>query len=65
MSLPNPFNTLQKFSANGAEHSFYSLPALEKAGFRLEARIPDGVFKNGAFQDELIYAVRRADVGLQ
>jgi aconitate hydratase 1 len=39
MSLPNPFDTLQKFSANGAEHSFYSLPALEKAGFKI-SRLP-------------------------
>jgi aconitate hydratase len=39
MSLPNPFNTLQKFSANGAEHSFYSLPALEQAGFKV-SRLP-------------------------
>lgn len=36
MSLSNPFNTLQKFSANGAEHSFYSLPALDKAGFNVK-----------------------------
>ena len=36
MSLPNPFNTLQSFSANGATHSFYSLPALEKAGFNVK-----------------------------
>ncbi|MBS0633377.1 MAG: aconitate hydratase AcnA [Verrucomicrobia bacterium] len=35
MSLPNPFNTLQTFSANGAEHQFYSLPALEAAGFNV------------------------------
>ncbi len=33
MSQPNPFNTLQTFSANGASHQFYSLPALEAAGF--------------------------------
>jgi aconitate hydratase len=33
VSLPNPFNTLQSFSANGASHSFYSLPALDAAGF--------------------------------
>jgi len=39
MSLPNPFNTLQTFSANGARHSFYSLPALEAAGFRV-SRLP-------------------------
>jgi aconitate hydratase len=39
MSLPNPFNTLQTFSANGASHSFYSLPALAAAGFRV-SRLP-------------------------
>ncbi|MDP3069109.1 MAG: aconitate hydratase [Opitutaceae bacterium] len=39
MSLPNPFNTLQSFSANGAAHKFYSLPALEKAGFKV-SRLP-------------------------
>ncbi|PAW68013.1 MAG: aconitate hydratase 1 [Opitutia bacterium Tous-C1TDCM] len=39
MSLPNPFNTLQTFSANGAAHKFYSLPALESAGFKV-SRLP-------------------------
>jgi aconitate hydratase len=39
MSLPNPFNTLQSFSANGASHQFYSLPALEQAGFKV-SRLP-------------------------
>ena len=39
MSLPNPFNTLQTFSVNGASHSFYSLPALEQAGFKV-SRLP-------------------------
>src|SRR5438045_6921292 len=38
-SLPNPFNTLQTFSANGASHQFYSLPALESAGFKI-SRLP-------------------------
>ncbi len=36
MSLPNPFNTLQTFTANGATHQFYSLPALEGAGFQVK-----------------------------
>jgi aconitate hydratase len=36
MSLPNPFNTLQSF-ADGKQ--FYSLPALEKAGFNV-SRLP-------------------------
>ena len=39
MSHPNPFNTLQTFSANGASHQFYSLPALESAGFKV-SRLP-------------------------
>jgi aconitate hydratase len=39
MSLPNPFNTLQSFAANGASHPFYSLPALEAAGFKV-SRLP-------------------------
>ena len=38
-SLPNPFNTLQTFSAHGASHKFYSLPALEQAGFKV-SRLP-------------------------
>src|SRR5476649_2590757 len=37
--LPNPFNTLQAFSVNGASHQFYSLPALEAAGFNV-SRLP-------------------------
>jgi len=36
MSQPNPFNTLQKFIVNGESHAFYSLPALEKAGFNVK-----------------------------
>ena len=39
MSLPNPFNTLQTFSAHGGSHRFYSLPALEQAGFKV-SRLP-------------------------
>ncbi len=39
MSLPNPFNTLQTFSVNGTSHQFYSLPALEQAGFKV-SRLP-------------------------
>jgi aconitate hydratase len=39
MSLPNPFNTRATFEANGAKHSFYSLPALKAAGFKID-RLP-------------------------
>ena len=34
---------------------------LEKAGFVLEARIKDAIYKNGEKDDELIYAVRREE----
>jgi aconitate hydratase len=41
MTTPaNPFNTLQSFSANGARHRFYSLPAFEAAGAGRVARLP-------------------------
>jgi aconitate hydratase len=38
-SIPNPFNTLQTFTVNGESHRFYSLPALEQAGFKI-SRLP-------------------------
>jgi aconitate hydratase len=40
MSLPNPFNTLRRFRTAGGERSFYSLPALEAAGFPRLRRLP-------------------------
>ncbi len=36
-----------------------SQKALEKAGFSLEARLKNTIYKNGQFTDELIYAIRR------
>lgn len=36
-----------------------SQKVLEKAGFKLEARIEKNIYKNGEFLDELIYAVRK------
>ncbi|HQU84346.1 MAG TPA: GNAT family protein [Pyrinomonadaceae bacterium] len=42
------------FETNIASHK-----ALEKAGFKLEARFEKIIFKNGEFLDELIYAIRR------
>ena len=36
-----------------------SQKVLEKAGFRLEVRFEKTIFKNGVFEDELIYAIRR------
>lgn len=32
---------------------------LEKAGFALEARFEKTIFKNGVYQDELVYAIRK------
>ena len=37
--LPNPLHTLQTFAAGGATHRFYSVPALEKSGFKV-SRLP-------------------------
>jgi RimJ/RimL family protein N-acetyltransferase len=39
-----------------------SQKALEKAGFKLEARLENTIFKNGEYADELIYAIRRQEV---
>lgn len=36
-----------------------SQKVLEKSGFLLEARFEKTVFKNGSFEDELVYAIRR------
>ena len=36
-----------------------SQKVLEKAGFTLEARLSQTFYKNGKYEDELIYAVRR------
>ncbi|NNF36656.1 MAG: GNAT family N-acetyltransferase [Saprospiraceae bacterium] len=32
---------------------------LEKAGFQLEARLKHTIFKNGRYEDEMIYGIRR------
>ncbi len=42
------------FSTNPASHR-----VLEKAGFTLEARLRDALYKNGAYMDELIFAIRK------
>jgi len=36
-----------------------SQKALEKAGYELEARFKDTIFKNGEYLDELFYAIRK------
>jgi RimJ/RimL family protein N-acetyltransferase len=42
-----------------------SQKVLEKAGFTLEARFSQTFFKNGGYEDELIYAVRRQNFLLE
>lgn len=37
-----------------------SIKVLEKVGFELEAHLKNTIFKNGKFEDELIYAIRRS-----
>jgi len=32
---------------------------LEKAGFKLEGRFEKSIFKNGKYDDELIYGIRK------
>jgi aconitate hydratase len=39
-NLPNPFNTLRQFASGERQRSFYSLPALEAAGFPGVRRLP-------------------------
>ncbi len=36
-----------------------SQKALEKVGFKLEAHFKNTIFKNGKFEDELVYAIRK------
>jgi [ribosomal protein S5]-alanine N-acetyltransferase len=42
------------YSSNIASHR-----VLEKAGMTLEARFEKAIYKNGEFQDELIYSIRK------
>jgi [ribosomal protein S5]-alanine N-acetyltransferase len=42
-----------------------SQKVLEKAGFVLEARIADAFYKNGRYEDELIYGIRKNEANGQ
>lgn len=50
---------LQRIFARPFARNQASCRALEKAGFNLEATLHQTRFKNGQWEDELIYAVRR------
>ncbi len=55
------FNTydLNRVFARPYGRNVASQRVLEKCGFVLEARLEQTLFKNGQFEDEMIYAVRR------
>lgn len=52
---------INRFFARPFGTNAASQKALEKAGFKLEARLKNTFFKNGKFIDELIYSVRREE----
>jgi RimJ/RimL family protein N-acetyltransferase len=59
--IPWAFNTydITRIYARPFGSNMVSQKVLEKAGFVLEARIKENIFKNGVYLDELIYAIRR------
>jgi RimJ/RimL family protein N-acetyltransferase len=59
--IPWAFKTydITRIYARPFGSNMVSQKVLEKAGFILEARIKENIFKNGAYLDELIYAIRR------
>lgn len=50
---------IKRIYARPFGYNIASQRALEKAGFIFEARLEKTIFKNGAYHDELIYAIRR------
>lgn len=55
------FNTfdINRIYAIPFDTNIASQKALEKAGFNLEAKLEKTIFKNDAYHDELIYAIRK------
>lgn len=52
---------LERIFARPFGRNIGSRKALEKAGFTLEAVIPQVIMKNGQWEDECFYGIRRAD----
>ena len=50
---------LERIFARPFGRNLGSQKALQKAGFQFEAQIKQNLFKNGTFEDELIYGIRR------
>jgi len=64
--VPFAFKTydITRLFARPYDHNIASQKALEKCGFKLEARFEKTFFKNGEFLDELVYAIRREKLNL-
>ncbi len=58
--IPFAFKTydITRIYARPFGNNLASQKVLEKAGFKLEARIKENIFKNGEYLDELVYAIR-------
>lgn len=53
---------LQRIFARPFGTNIASQKVLQKAGFILEARIPEILIKNGQLEDELFFGIRRKDI---
>ncbi len=47
--------------ASAFDHNFASHRVLEKAGFKMEARLKKALFKNGRYADEIIFTLLKED----
>ena len=50
---------IDRIFARPFAHNIGSQKALEKAGFKFEARLEKTIFKNGEYIDEVIYSIRK------
>lgn len=62
--IPYAFNNLDlvRLYARPFGNNLASQRVLEKAGFKLEARIEKNIYKNGEFLDECIYGIRKTAI---
>jgi RimJ/RimL family protein N-acetyltransferase len=55
---------IERIFARPFGYNIASQKLLEKAGFTFECRFEKTIFKNGVYQDELFYAIRRENANL-
>ncbi len=53
---------IQRIFARPFGRNIGSQKALEKCGFKLEAKFVGTLFKNGVYEDELVYAIRKSEI---